>query len=103
MTGGQKQVDPFYSSAAWRELRAKVRAKWRQAGQPPCPICRQPVTGTPIVDHVIPRRKRPDLALAESNLRVVCHPCNSKKAAWSDNSSKVEIGVDGFPKGGSWG
>ena len=97
-----KAVDPFYSSAAWRELRAKVRSKWRKAGQPPCPICRQPIKGVPVVDHVIARRKRPDLALAESNLRVVCHPCNSQKAAWEDNSDRAKTGADGFPVGSGW-
>lgn len=98
-----KQVDPFYSSAAWRDLRAKVRTKWRAAGQPPCPLCKQPITGTPIADHIQPRRKRPDLALVESNIQIICHPCNSKKAMWSDNSTKPETGLDGFPVGKGWG
>ena len=97
-----KLVDSFYSSAAWRELRSKVRAKWKVAGQPPCPICGQPITGVPIVDHIKDRKRHPGLALMESNLRVVCHPCNTRKGIWEDNSTKIEIGIDGFPKGSNW-
>ena len=97
-----KQVEPFYSSAAWRELRSKVRAKWKAAGQPPCPICGQPITGVPIVDHIKDRKRHPGLALMESNLRVTCHPCNTRKGIWEDRDRGPEIGIDGFPKGSNW-
>jgi 5-methylcytosine-specific restriction endonuclease McrA len=33
------------------------------------------------VDHIKPRSKFPDQALDESNLRVLCRSCNSKKDA----------------------
>ncbi len=98
-----KLVDAFYSSAAWRELRNKVRGRWQAAGKPPCPICGQKISGMPVVDHIKDRRRHPGLALMEANLRVVCHPCNSRKAAWSDNANTVETGADGFPKGCGWG
>lgn len=98
-----KLVDPFYSSASWRDLREKVRTKWKTQGRPPCPICQQAITGVPVVDHIKDRKRHPGLALMESNLRVVCHPCNTRKGAWEDNTSKPEIGADGFPKGGGWG
>jgi 5-methylcytosine-specific restriction endonuclease McrA len=99
-----KQADPFYASPAWAKLRSKVRASWRRAGSPPCPDCGQKITGLPVVDHIIARRKRPDLALVESNLRVICHPCNSRKGHWEDREDRgPEIGADGFPKGGGWG
>lgn len=98
-----KIVDPFYSSKAWRELREKIRGRWRAAGSPPCPICHQPITGMPVVDHIKDRKRHPGLALMEANLRVVCHPCNTRKGTWDDNSSKPETGADGFPKGGGWG
>lgn len=98
-----KLVDAFYSSAAWRELREKVRKRWKAQGQPPCPICGKAITGVPIVDHIKDRKRHPGLALMESNLRVVCHPCNTRKGVWEDNATKPETGVDGFPKGSSWG
>lgn len=98
-----KKADPFYSSLAWHKLRAKVRANWKRAGQPPCPDCRQPITGVPVADHFVSRRMRPDLALVESNIRIICHPCNTKKGIWEDNSTKPETGADGFPVGGGWG
>lgn len=98
--------DRFYSTPQWRQLRAKVKKSWRLSGAP-CHYCGGRLNwkiprGT-IVDHVIPRRKRPDLALVVSNLVVVCHPCNSKKAAWDEKERDIpEIGEDGFPVGSEW-
>lgn len=91
--------DPFYSSPAWRALRDKVRAKWKALGRPPCPICHQPITGTPVVDHIKDRKRHPALALVEGNCRVVCHPCNTRKGVWEDNSTRQAIGLDGLPEG----
>jgi 5-methylcytosine-specific restriction endonuclease McrA len=34
------------------------------------------------VDHILSRRKRPDLALVLSNLQVLCHDCNHGKGNW---------------------
>ena len=31
-----------------------------------------------VVDHIIPRRDRPDLALDPSNLRALCHDCHNR-------------------------
>lgn len=96
----------FYKSTVWVKLRNRVKANWRRQGLP-CHYCGAALDWNGrfkvIVDHVIPRRQRPDLELMESNLVCVCHPCNSKKAAWDDKERDVpEIGVDGFPKTGEW-
>ena len=34
------------------------------------------------VDHVLPRKTHPELALVESNLQVLCHVCNHGKGNW---------------------
>jgi 5-methylcytosine-specific restriction endonuclease McrA len=105
LTGARstKRADPFYGSTAWVKLRSRVRARWRRDGSPPCPLCKKAITGVPIVDHIIPRRKRPDLALEGSNMQVVCHPCNTQKGVWEDREDRgPEIGADGFPVGGGW-
>ena len=61
----------FYTSSAWRALRAQVLAE-----EPSCPICRAPTTE---VDHLITRRLRPDLELVRANLRALCKACHSTK------------------------
>jgi 5-methylcytosine-specific restriction endonuclease McrA len=33
-----------------------------------------------VVDHRVSRKRRPDLALTESNLQMLCWACNSRKA-----------------------
>ena len=96
-------VERFYSSKAWHRLRSKVAATWRASGRP-CHWCGQPLPwGTPhgvIVDHIQNRKAFPELAMDANNLACVCHPCNSKKATWVDNSKREAIGADGFPA--SW-
>jgi 5-methylcytosine-specific restriction endonuclease McrA len=98
--------DSFYSTPAWRRLRSKVKKRWRIGGLP-CHFCEQPLDWKQyrglIVDHIINRKLRPDLALVESNLVVVHHACNSKKAAWEETERDIpEIGVDGFPVNSKW-
>lgn len=90
--------DPFYVSVAWVRLRNVVRGEWRGAGKP-CNYCGKPFLPEDrvIVDHVIPRQKRPDLALVKSNLVCVHHSCNSRKASWHDNRSKLSVNEEGFP------
>ena len=97
-----KKADGFYGTAAWKKARAQTRLNWRREGEPPCPLCNKPITGTPVVDHIQNRKEFPHLALDQANLRVVCHGCNSAKARWVDNSDTVEIGPDGFPVDGDW-
>lgn len=67
----------FYSSPEWRTLREQVI---REEGQV-CGNCgrriRREVDLT--VDHIRPRSRFPDLALARDNLRALCRRCNSRK------------------------
>lgn len=66
----------FYSSAAWVALRNVVRAE-----EPLCRLCLAGgVTRLGLqVDHVLPRKARPDLALDRDNLQNLCRPCHNAK------------------------
>jgi len=91
-------VTGFYSSKAWKEISAKVRKHWRATGKP-CGYCGLPIERgqRTIVDHIVNRRQAPHLALAPSNLQLVHHACNSKKASFIENNTKKPVGYDGLP------
>lgn len=73
--------DQFPSSRRWIRLRDVVRREE--------PLCRNPLglhapgetVPTEEIDHIIPRRERPDLALVRSNLRGLCKRCHSSVTA----------------------
>ena len=87
-------IDGFYSSRPWFKVRAKVlkRDGYR------CRMCGAAVAGpyAASVDHIIPRRLRPDLALDMSNLQTLCTvSChNSAKKKHENNHDMKEIGLD---------
>ena len=93
----------FYSTIEWQKARSKAARAWRATGAP-CHRCGQPLDwttkGSVVIDHVLPRRQRPDLAYEQTNLAAVCHRCNTVKAIWSENNKREEIGMDGLPA--SW-
>lgn len=72
----------FYRSIAWRVVR--YQALKRSKGC--CECCGNRATALkPLhVDHVKPRSKYPELALALSNLQVLCEDCNLGKLAWDE-------------------
>ena len=70
----------FYSSNAWKKLRAVIRV--RDNGL--CQAClkdKRLVAGT-LVDHIIPIKQDWSLRLTESNLQLICHSCHEKKKVW---------------------
>lgn len=69
--------DPFYVSAAWRLVRAKVLAA--------NPVCIVPgcLAGARHVDHLV-ARGRGGAPLDPSNLQALCHSHHSVKTATSD-------------------
>ena len=90
----------FYSSLQWRKLRSKVKGKWRAKGLP-CGECGLPIdwNAKPIVDHIIPRKTAPERSLDPTNLQVVCHGCNTRRA--HGVAPAIQTRDDGFPEG--WG
>ena len=94
----------FYVSKEWRELRARVRKQWLRDGRP-CAWCNKQFGASTriIVDHILPRKQRPDLALAFSNMQCLCLPCHNTKTHSTERTNKKQVNADGFPDDGSWG
>lgn len=78
----------FIASDAFLDTREWARARYEalRANDGRCELCgRGKRDGIRLeVDHIKPRHKRPDLALAVRNLQVLCGPngCNSGKGGW---------------------
>jgi len=91
--------DPFYGSAQWKALRAKVLFMWRRDNKP-CAYCGEVMGQNQrvIVDHVINRKRRPDLSLVVSNLCVVHFQCNAKKYHHVEVNDKKDIDINGLPE-----
>ena len=72
--------DGFLQSKAWKRLRLQALEKHGRR----CQCCgASPATGAVLnVDHVMPRRLFPDLALRLDNLQVLCGDCNEGKGNW---------------------
>ena len=68
----QRERDPLLNSGRWKRLCKLILAR--------DPICR--ACGVAIareVDHIIPRKARPDLALVMDNLQGLCKQCHGRK------------------------
>lgn len=76
--GGRSIDDAFYSLAPWRRFR-----EWYLARHPLCadPLSRHTGEYAPAtdVDHITPRRERPDLSYSEGNCQALCHSCHAAK------------------------
>ena len=73
--------DKFLLSYEWRRLRYSVICKYKSC----CMACGRSPNKDGItlhVDHIQPRKLRPDLALDPDNLQVLCHECNHGKGNW---------------------
>jgi hypothetical protein len=79
----------FLLSYEWRKLRMEV-IKERGAR---CECCGStPKDGIRInVDHIKPRRKFPHLALAKTNLQVLCEDCNHGKGNWDETDWREPV------------
>lgn len=94
-------ADKFYQSKEWIEMRrlAKARDKYK------CQICGVSVheKGTSQVDHIIPVKQAPSLALDINNLRTLCRPCHVKFDAargYKNLRPIMPVDEDGYPD--SW-
>lgn len=78
--GKNSKPDPFYLSKAWRKLRAQ-----KLRGKPlcECKVCKKfnLRREANVVDHIQPRRYRPDLALDYNNLMSMNERCHNRKSA----------------------
>lgn len=77
-------TDDFLLTYEWRRLRMEViKERGRR-----CECCGAiPQAGNDVVinvDHIKPRRKFPELALAKSNLQILCGTCNHGKGNWDE-------------------
>ena len=90
-----KVADPFYSSAAWIELRDRVR---RESGN----MCQWPgcTHRGRWIDHKLERKDRPDLELVRENLWNLCSPHHGSKGA---AEKRKREGRGGHPKSGERG
>jgi 5-methylcytosine-specific restriction enzyme A len=70
-----RSTDPFriYRTPAWRAFRQAVLV-----ARPLCVDCGAPAKD---VDHLIPVRERPDLALAAHNVAPRCHRDHSRRTS----------------------
>lgn len=64
-------------SRQWRALRLSILARDGHT----CGYCGQPAN---TVDHIIPVKTNPDLAMNPENLISACKPCNSAKGSRSE-------------------
>jgi len=82
----------FLESREWKALRMAVLAKYGNA----CMCCgAKPDPARNLfanVDHIIARRKRPDLSLCFNNLQVLCSDCNGGKLNWDETDWRPKEG-----------
>jgi 5-methylcytosine-specific restriction endonuclease McrA len=73
----QQEYEQFYLTADWRYVRRQVIERDGNV----CNGCKLQIRDPNdlTVDHIKPRSKFPHLALALSNLQVLCRRCNSSK------------------------
>jgi 5-methylcytosine-specific restriction protein A len=77
----------FYTRAKWRKLR-----QWILNHEGLCRMCAAEgrTTEATTVDHIIPRRIKPELEYDPSNLQPLCYECHSKKT--NDDKKKYKGG-----------
>ena len=92
--------DPFYGSAAWKQIRARAKRIWLASGKP-CAYCGQPFKAGEqlFVDHIKNRKQYPALGLDINNLCVVHPICNTRKFHHVENNDKKPININGLPDG----
>lgn len=99
MTGTQGSTDPFYKSRAWFALRGRALA--RDNFQ--CVKCGACVRGKGMsrVDHKLPRKTHPHLALELDNVQTLCPACDNAKHREKGYTVRdvVPVGFDGAPAG----
>lgn len=91
----------IYKTEQWRKVRLMALKRDHYA----CVMCGCDVRGKGLsrVDHIIPVKQRPDLALALANLRTLCAPCDNRRHSEKGLGKERPLtGDDGFPVGSGW-
>ncbi len=84
-----KPTHPFYSSTAWKRLRAQYRYD-----HPVCEVCG--VNKTEIVHHLLSIKVDPGGALDPENLKAVCVTCHNR---WHASLRKAEEDLRNHQRG----
>lgn len=85
----------LYDRRDWHDLTAAIRAE-----EPWCRMCRTLNLLTPadVVDHIIPLRLDPDLALEPSNLQPLCKAHHDSAKHWQEHRGYIpELDAHGYP------
>jgi 5-methylcytosine-specific restriction protein A len=82
--GRDKEMRVFYTSPAWRELRALKLKR-----NPLCEQCyREGRIGPAVIaDHILPARENPDGRLDMNNLQSMCRACHNRKHGGGQRSN----------------
>jgi len=91
-------MESFYKSKKWHQLRTLVL---RRDGYL-CVICNINVRpkGTSRVDHIVPVKTDPTIAMDMTNLRTLCASCDNKRHAEKRSGKEyMEIDSNGYPNG----
>lgn len=85
----KREIDPFYSTYEWAQLRYKTLLLHGKK----CQCCRASPPDVRLnVDHIKNRRDHPELALDIKNTQVLCELCNKGKGNWdSTDHRKPEL------------
>ncbi len=80
----QKKYEPRVEFERWKQTLGGRKWKQQQYGLQKgiCQLCQEPISlkGSHI-DHIKPLSRYPSLAIAPSNLRILCAECNASKGA----------------------
>lgn len=81
----------FLQSKAWKRLRLQALNRHGRR----CQMCgASPQTGAVLnVDHIMPRRLFPELALHIENLQVLCGDCNEGKGNWDMTDARPKAAM----------
>ena len=93
-----KRQHPFYDSAAWRTLRRQIVTRDGHR----CTVCGVALgKGQHRVDHIVPMKEAPHLALVPSNLRTLCATCDNNHRGFrrgTTDNFRWGYAEDGMPR-----
>jgi 5-methylcytosine-specific restriction endonuclease McrA len=85
-------IPKFYNTPEWKRIR--YEALKQSNGRCECCGAGSKEGATLNVDHILPRRSFPKLALDINNLQVLCAWCNEGKGNWDQTDWRIEQELD---------